>query len=113
MAFSSPSRSRKSPAAEGTRASDVKVAAMTRSMSSGARLASHQPSGDQPSAARAAASAKSVPVSSTAMWRLEMPVRVTIHSSFVSTSLAKSSFATSKAGRAFPHPMIVQPMASP
>ena len=113
MACLSPSRSRSSPAAEGTSASGVMVATMTRSMSSGAKLRSHQPSCDQPSAARAAVSARSVPVSPTATWRLEMPVRVTIHSSFVSTSLASLSFSTSSAGRAFPHPMIVQPMTSP
>ena len=42
-----------------------------------------------------------------------MPVRVLIHSSFVSTSALSSSFSTSNAGRHFPHPMIVLPMSLP
>ena len=38
-----------------------------------------------------------------------MPVRVVIHSSLVSTSWVRSSFATASAGRDFPQPMIAQP----
>ena len=111
MAFFSPSRRLSMPAAEGTTTSDVTVAQMIRSISAASIARSVQPSGSQPRARRAADSPRSALLSVRAIWRLLMPVRVVIHSSFVSTSALSSSFPTSSAGRAFPQPMIVLPIS--
>ena len=75
-----------------------------RSISPASRHRSAKPPSTQPSASRAACSARSAFDSPTATCLLSMPVRVLIHSSFVSTSAFRSSFCTSSAGTALPNP---------
>jgi hypothetical protein len=47
-----------------------------------------------------------VVVSSTAMWRVRIPVLLEIHSSDVSINLERSSFVTILLGRQLPVPII-------
>ena len=109
-ALTSPKRRRMAAAPVGSSASGVTVEKMTRSISSGAMRRAAQPSSSQPSACRAAHSARSTFVSFTHTRRERMPVRVEIHSSLVSTSFDSSSLATSSFGSFLPQPMMVQPM---
>src|SRR5688572_33242371 len=73
---------------------------MTRSSSDGSSPATA-------SASRAAMTLSDVVVSSSAaIRRSRMPVRLTIHSSLVSTMVASSSFVITRDGAYIPHPVI-------
>ena len=65
------------------------------------------------SACRAAPTHMSVWVSVVQWWRVWMPVRVVIHSSLVSTILARSSLVTIFAGAKRPVPLILIPLMLP
>ena len=95
-----PSSSARIAAVAGKAMSGVTVATISRSMSAGSTPACA-------SAARAAGSAMSDSASSSrAMRRSRIPVRTTIHSSVVSTSLDSSSFVITRSGTLAPMPVI-------
>src|SRR5262245_16748373 len=108
-ALSAPSRSARIAAVEGNRMSGVTVATISRSISSA----------DTPACSRAARAAgremSDSASSSSAKRRSLIPVRVTIHSSEVSTSFARSSFVTTLSGTCVPSPVIETglPFATP
>ena len=93
------------PAIEGTTVSGVMVA-NTDEVDLARVEASLGEARPRPSPAPrgAACSARSAFDSPTATCLLSIPVRVLIHSSFVSTSAFRSSFCTSSAGTALPNP---------
>ena len=94
-------------AAEGTRVSGVSVATMHAPMESAGMP-------EDSSALRAACTVMEVKVSPSAMWRRrEIPVREVIHSSLVSTILARSSLVTILDGAAYPVPTILIPFIAP
>jgi hypothetical protein len=91
-ALGAPSVSARSAPEVGNIMSGVTVAQISRSTSPASTWA-------WASAARAAGSARSVSASSgAAIRRSRMPVRVWIHSSEVSTSVASSSFVSTRSG---------------
>jgi len=88
-----PSLSCRITAVAGNIMSGVVVATMMRSMSSGVRPAAS-------SARRLACSARSLVASfSATIWRSRMPVRLTIHSSVVSTRFSRSALVSTISGR--------------